>query len=75
MNEYTIIGVRACTFKKSGRPGYAIFTTFKQDGVDGLACESIFVLQDVVQGELKPGRVIDVRYNRNGFVDTVTVLR
>lgn len=71
MNE--IIGVRRTegTSKKTGKPfsGYIVFYQYTQQGVSGMACDNVFVSDELLTGTIPaPGMKCELRYNRNGFL-------
>lgn len=69
------------TSKKTGEPvvGVTLHTSFKDNDVTGEAVDSIFVsdklgLTSVLSGIL-PGTMVDITYNRRGYVADVAVLK
>lgn len=78
MNE--VIGVRKAEgiSKKTGKPfsGYIVFYQYEQGDVTGKACDNVFVSADLLQGMIPtPGMIVELRYNRNGFLTDFVVVK
>lgn len=77
--HYEIIGVRrsAGTSKKTGKPysGYIVFYTYKQQDVEGVACDNTFISDTILNGDIpRVGDQIQLIYDRNGFLQDFTVV-
>jgi len=78
--QYQVIGVRrsAGTSKKTGKPysGYIVFYTYKQQDVTGVASDNAFVADQILNGYIpKPGDMIQLVYDRNGFLQDFNVVK
>lgn len=68
------------TSKKTGKPvkGISLHCAFKQQGVDGQAVESVFISDALdcypVMCGVAPGSMVDVEYNRRGYVADASVI-
>lgn len=68
------------TSRKTGKPvkGTALHVIFKDAEVAGEAVDSIFVSDALEIGsisQIQPGMVVDVEYNRRGFVSDVAIVK
>lgn len=73
MNNYEVIGIqhRQYESKKTGQQvsGYNIFVTYTANGVDGVACDSLWVTEQVFfEADISLGDKVNVMYNRYGRV-------
>lgn len=76
MNNYEVIGIQRREYdsKKTGQhvTGYNIFVAYQQNGVDGVACESLWVSDDLfLNADILVGDKVNVMYNRYGRVASI----
>lgn len=64
------------TSKKTGNsyPAASVFCTEERNNVEGLAAFDLFVRQDMLPADLKPGDEIHCVYNRFGSVEEMIVV-
>ena len=80
--KMTVRGIQLVDYisKKTGNPvkGVTLFCSHKEQGVDGEMTEDVFVSDSLDCARtayfLKPGILIDVEYNRRGYVADLRVL-
>ena len=80
--KMTVRGIQMVDYisKKTGRPvkGATLFCSHKDQAVDGEMTEDVFVSDSLdcigLAYALKPGALIDVEYNRRGYVADLRVL-
>lgn len=80
--KMTVRGIQLVDYvsKKTGNPvkGVTLFCSHKEQGVDGEMTEDIYVSDALdcarLAYGLKPGVLIDVEYNRRGYVADLCVL-
>lgn len=68
------------TSRKTGKPvkGTTLHVIFKDAEVAGEAVDGIFVSDALEIGsisQIQPGMVVDVEYNRRGFVSDVAIVK
>ena len=73
-----VVGYKRADFKPkdsdSEIKGINLFVTFKRDGVQGFACERLFVSDSRAGNYLpKVGDEVDIFYNRYGKVESITL--
>jgi len=79
--EYQVMGVERRAFKPKDSEreivGYNIYVAYEKNGVEGLASNVIYVKQRIIDeiGKVVPGMKIDYRYNSEGKVDTVEIIK
>lgn len=76
MNNYEVIGIQRREYdsKKTGQHvvGYNIFVTYTANGVDGVACESLWISEQVfMDADIMLGDKVNVMYNRYGRVASI----
>lgn len=72
----SVVGVRKCsgTSKKTGKPysGYICFYEEERLGVEGVAAESVFLSDEVLNSRIPAvGSELELRYSRSGFLQSV----
>ena len=72
----SVVGFRRCEgkSKSTGKPysGYIVFYEEERPGVTGIACESVFLSDDLLEGRAPAvGQMMDLRYGRGGFLQSV----
>lgn len=77
INEKEIVGVKRMDgkSKRTGRPyaGFMIWYQEQREGVDGVACDSSFLSDALLDGRVpSPGDCIVLSYNRSGFLEYVS---
>lgn len=80
--KMTVRGIQMVDYisKKTGKPvkGVTLFCSHKEQAVDGEMTEDVFVSDSLdcarLAYALKPGSLIDVEYNRRGYVADLCVL-
>ena len=75
---YDVIGVRRSsgTSRKTGKPysGYIVFYTYKQQDVEGVSADNVFVSDVLISEAPHPGDQILLLYDRNGFLQEFEIV-
>jgi len=73
-----VVGVKVCNFTSSDGNlivGQSVYHCFKEENVEGVACDKIFLRDDSGFPALKVGDKIDVSYNRRGKIESVSIIQ
>lgn len=73
MDTYTLIGFNSFTSKK-GSPLTCLHVTYKDNRVEGTACDKIICVPDCISSELYVGAELHISFNRSGFATRVEVM-
>lgn len=72
----TLLGTRALNFttEQGSVKGTQLFIAFRENGVDGEMCDKLFIREDFLLPDLKPGDFIEIDYNHRGRPENVRVV-
>ena len=72
----TILGTRTLNFEaeQGTVKGTQLFIAFRENGVDGEMCDKLFIREDFLLPDLKPGDSVEISFNHRGRPEEVRLV-